>query len=74
MMVEVETCFFGVHCDQHIPTRLKEKFYKTTIIPITSYGAKCCPIKKQHMHKMSVAKMRILRWMCGKIRKDRIKN
>ena len=39
-----------------------------------TYGAKCWPIKKQHMHKMDVADMRMLRWMCGKTRKDKIKN
>ena len=60
----------GVHCDRHIATRLNRKFYKTTIKPTMTYGAKCWPIKKQHMHKMSVVKMRMLR----KTRKDRIIN
>ena len=46
----------------------------TTIRPITTYGAKCWPIKKQHMHKIDVVLMRILRWMYGKTRKDRIRN
>ncbi|KAL7247477.1 hypothetical protein ACSBR2_002399 [Camellia fascicularis] len=31
-------------------------------------------IKKQHVDKMSVAEMRMLRWMCGKTRQDRIRN
>ena len=32
------------------------------------------PIKKHHMHKISVVEMSILRWMCGKTRKDRVRN
>ncbi|KAJ7971686.1 Retrovirus-related Pol polyprotein LINE-1 [Quillaja saponaria] len=31
-------------------------------------------IKKQHSHKMGVAEMRMLRWMTGHTRKDRIRN
>ena len=27
----------------------------------------CCAIKKQHVHKISVAKMRMLRWISGNI-------
>ena len=50
-----------VLCEQHMPTRLKEKIYKTAIRPTMTYGAECWPIKKQHMHKMDVAKMRMMR-------------
>ena len=39
-----------------------------------TYEAECWPFKKQHMHKMNVAKMRMLRWMCGKTRIDKIRN
>jgi len=31
-------------------------------------------VKNQHKYKVSVAEMRILYWMCSKIRLDRIKN
>ncbi|GMP49664.1 hypothetical protein CsSME_00016582 [Camellia sinensis var. sinensis] len=34
----------------------------------------CWAIKKQHVDKMSVAEMRMLRLMCGKTRQDRIRN
>ena len=57
-----------------MPTRLKEKFYRIAIRPTMTYGAECWPIKKQDMHKMDVAESRMLRWMCGKTRKDKIKN
>ena len=54
--------------------RLKGEFYKTVIKPIMTYGVKCWPIKKQTLHKMNIADMRMLRWMRGKTRKDKIRN
>jgi hypothetical protein len=38
------------------------------------YSVKCWVTKGQHVQKMSVAEMRMLRWICGNTRKDRIKN
>ena len=38
------------------------------------YGTKCWVVKHQHVHKMSVEEIRILRWMCGHTRKDMIRN
>ena len=38
------------------------------------YGTECWAVKKQYKSKMNVAKMRMLRWMCGKTRRDRIRN
>ncbi|PNY04000.1 DNA repair protein rev1-like [Trifolium pratense] len=35
---------------------------------------RCCAVKNQHENKISIAKMRMLRWMCGKTRKDNIRN
>ena len=52
-MVEVATS--EVLCDLCMPTKLKEFFYKISIRPAITYGAKCWPIKKQHMHKIDVA-------------------
>ena len=54
--------------------RLKEKFYKTAIRPTMLYGTECWPVKKQYVSKMYVAEMRMLRWMCGKTRRDKIRN
>ena len=53
-----------------IPTSLKEKFYRTMIRPVLTYGAEYWPITKEHMHKMSVANLRMLRWMCAKTKKE----
>ena len=38
------------------------------------YGSKCWAIKKQHISKISVIEMRMLRWMSGHARMDRIRN
>jgi hypothetical protein len=38
------------------------------------YGTKCWATKGQHIQKMSVAEMRMLRWICDHTRKDRIRN
>ena len=38
------------------------------------YGAECWPIKKSHVQRMRVAEMRMIRWICGHTRLDRIRN
>jgi hypothetical protein len=37
------------------------------------YGAECWPTKRRHVQQLSVAEMRMLRWICGNIR-DRVRN
>ncbi|KAI8547555.1 hypothetical protein RHMOL_Rhmol07G0205300 [Rhododendron molle] len=64
----------GVLCDKRVTTKLKEKFYGTAIRPAMLYGMECWHIKKQQVNKISVTEMRMLRWMCGKTRRDRIRN
>ncbi|XP_070013250.1 uncharacterized protein [Nicotiana sylvestris] len=64
----------SVLCDKNVPPRLKGKFYRVVARPTMLYGAKCWPVKNSHVQKMKVAEMRILRWMCGCTRRDRIKN
>ncbi|GMP32327.1 hypothetical protein CsSME_00006133 [Camellia sinensis var. sinensis] len=63
----------GVLCDKRIPTRLKDKFYRTAIRSAMLYGTECWATKKQHVDKISVVEMRMLRWMCGKTRQNRIR-
>ena len=36
------------------------------------YGSECWALKRKHEHKMEVAEMRMLRWMCGHTIKERI--
>ena len=38
------------------------------------YGAECWPTKRQHVQQISVAEMRMLRWICSHIRRDRVQN
>ncbi|XP_070004752.1 uncharacterized protein [Nicotiana sylvestris] len=38
------------------------------------YGAECWPVKNSHVQKIKVAEIRILRWMCGCTKRDKIKN
>jgi hypothetical protein len=38
------------------------------------YSVECWATKEQHVQKMSVAEIRMLRWICGHTRKDRIRN
>ena len=38
------------------------------------YDTECWSIKRHHVQKMSVAKMRMLRWMCGNKRRDKARN
>ncbi|XP_070026368.1 uncharacterized protein [Nicotiana sylvestris] len=64
----------GVLCDKNVPLKLKGKFYKIVVRPTMLYEAECWPVKKSHVQHMKVAEMRILRWMCGHTRLDRIKN
>ncbi|KAM1221218.1 hypothetical protein TB2_008820 [Malus domestica] len=61
----------GVLCDRHRPLKLKEKFYRTAIRPAMLYGIECWAVKHQHV---GVVEMRMLRWMCGHTRKDKIRN
>ncbi|KAM2196754.1 hypothetical protein ACFX1Q_000243 [Malus domestica] len=61
----------GVLCDRRRPLKLKGKFYKTAIRPAMLYGIECWAVKHQHV---GVVEMRMLRWMCGHTRKDKIRN
>ena len=65
---------FGVLCDKRMPIKLKAKCYKTIVRPTMLYGTECWATNREHTHKMSVTEMRMLRWMCGKTRKDKIRN
>ncbi|KAH1263123.1 putative serine/threonine-protein kinase abkB [Glycine max] len=64
----------GVLCDAKVPIKLKEKFYRTAVKPAILYGTECWAVKSQHENKVGVAEMRMLRWMCGKTRQDKIRN
>jgi hypothetical protein len=60
--------------DPRVPLKLKCKFYRITIRPVMLYGAECWPTKRRHVQQLSVAEMRMLRWICGHTRIDRVRN
>ena len=57
-----------------MPQKLKGKFYRTAVQPAMLYGAECWPTKRRHFQQLGVAKMHMLRLMCGHTRKDRVRN
>ena len=63
----------GVLCDKRVPQKLKDKFYRT-IRPAMLYGVECWPTKRRHVLQISVAEIRMLRWICGHARMDRVRN
>jgi len=54
--------------------RLKGKFCKSIVRPAMLYHSECWTLNKKIEQRMSVVKMRMLRWMSGLIREDRIRN
>ncbi|XP_070005520.1 uncharacterized protein [Nicotiana sylvestris] len=42
--------------------------------PAMMYEAEYWPVKNSHVQKMKLAEMRVLRWMCGHTRMDKIRN
>ncbi|KAL3363598.1 hypothetical protein AABB24_012720 [Solanum stoloniferum] len=64
----------GVLCDKKVPPKLKGKFYRVVVRPALLYGAECWPVRNSHVQKLHVAEMRMLRWMCGHTRSDKIRN
>jgi len=64
----------GVLCDKQMWVRLKGKFYCMVIRPALIYGAQGWTIKKAQVQRMMVAEMRMIRWMCGYTRRDKVRN
>ena len=49
-------------------------FCKIVVKPAMLYGSECWATKLQHIDRMNVVEMRMLRWMCGHTRLDKIRN
>ena len=64
----------GVLCDKRINPKVKGKVYKTTVRPAMLYGAVTWASKEGQEEKLNVAEMKILRWLCGVTKLDRIRN
>jgi hypothetical protein len=64
----------GVFYDKRVPQKLKGKFNRTAIRPTMLYSAECWPTERRHVQQLSVAEMRMLRWVCGHTRRYRVRN
>ena len=60
----------GVICDKKVPVKLKNKLYKTVIRPT----CECWALHRAEQQRMHTTEMKMLRWIQGKTRKDRIRN
>ena len=64
----------GVLCDKRVPLGLKGKVYRMVVRSAVLYGSEGWPLKKTQVQKLMVAEMRMITWMCGYTRIDRIRN
>ncbi|KAL6728321.1 hypothetical protein Aduo_010102 [Ancylostoma duodenale] len=64
----------GVLCDKKIPDCLKSKVYRAVVRPVAMYGAECWLATKEVERRLGVMEMKMLRWMAGVTRVDRIRN
>jgi len=64
----------GVLCNRRIPIKLKGRVYHIVVRPALLYRAECWPIKRSHVQRMRVAEMRMICWICGHTRLDKIRN
>ncbi|KAF3676507.1 putative pre-mRNA-processing factor 6-like [Capsicum annuum] len=64
----------GVLCDKKVPLNLKGKFYRVAVRLAILYGVECWPAKNSHIQKLKMVEMRMLCWMCGFTREDRVRN
>ena len=53
---------------------IKGKVYRTVVRPALMYGAETWALKKAQETKLEVEDMRMLRWMCGVTKLDKIRN
>lgn len=63
----------GVLYNKKMQIMLKGKFYKSLVKTNMLYGLECWTVHQKIEQRMSVAKMKILRWMSGMMREDRIR-
>ncbi|XP_070017332.1 uncharacterized protein [Nicotiana sylvestris] len=61
--------------DEDVTHRIGVGWMKWRLVRLVMlYGTECWPVKDSHIQKMKVADIRMLRWMCGHTRMDRIRN
>ena len=63
----------GMLWDRRMNVKIKRKLYITLVRPAL-YGAETWALKQAQEKKLEVAEMRMLRWMCGVTKLDKIRN
>ncbi|XP_042884700.1 uncharacterized protein LOC122261237 [Penaeus japonicus] len=63
-----------VICDRKVPVQVKSKVHKTVVRPALTYGLEAEPLKRVEERKSKVAEMKMLRWISGVTKSDRIRN
>ena len=61
----------GVLCDRRMNVKITGQVYRTVLRPALMYGAEAWDLKKGKENKLEVAKMRMLRWICGVAKLDK---
>ena len=64
----------GVLCDRIMNLKIKGKAYRTVLRPALRYGAETWASNKAQENKLDVEEMRMLRWMCGVTKLEKIRN
>ncbi|VDO61537.1 unnamed protein product [Heligmosomoides polygyrus] len=64
----------GILCDRRCSRTLKGKLYRAVVRPALFYGSECWALGKAQERQLHAAEMRMLRWACGWIRRDRVRN
>ena len=64
----------GVLCDRKLSARVKGKIYKSVVRPAMLYGMETVAVTERQVAKMEVAELKMVRWVLGVIRKDKIRN
>ena len=64
----------GVLCDRRMPVKLKGKVYTTVLGSALLYGAETWATTRGQEARLEINEMRMLRWMCGVTRRDKILN
>ena len=61
-------------CDRRMPDKLKGKVYETVVRPALLCDAESWSTTRGQEARLEVNEMRLLRWMCGVTRRDKIRN
>ena len=64
----------GLMCNKNIPTKLKDKVYKTAIKPAMLYGAEFWYVRKKEGTRLHTTEMRMLQWARENTRLDNVRN